>query len=130
MNKLKCYYAHTMTSYNSTIEKQDIELLESLGFEVINPNQPKYQEGCKAYTDKYGWNRVMEYFENVIDEECDIVAFRSLPNGKILSGVAAEVSYAKLNDYPIIELPCSLEQRYMDYPQTKQYLIELGHYKV
>lgn len=129
MNKLKCYYAHTMTSYNSTIEKQDIELLESLGFEVINPNQEKYQKGCKAYTDVHGWNRVMEYFENIVSE-CNIVAFRSLPNGQILSGVAAEVKYAKLNNYPIIELPCSLEKRYMEYPETKQYLIELGHYKI
>jgi hypothetical protein len=130
MVKLRCYYAHTMTSYNSTIEKQDIELLESLGFEVINPNQKKYQEGCKKYSEIYDWDKVMVYFCNVIREECDMVAFRSLPNGKILSGVAAEVKYARQINYPIIELPCSLEQRYMEYPETKQYLIELGHYKV
>jgi hypothetical protein len=130
MKKLRCYYAHTMTSYNSTIEKQDIELLERLEFEVINPNQSKYQEGCKAYTDKHGWQNVMKYFENIIITECDMVAFRSLPNGKILSGVAAEVACAKLNNYPVIELPCSLNNRYMDYPETKQYLIELGHYKL
>lgn len=44
-NKIRCYYAHTMTSYNSTIEKQDIELLKKLGFEVENPNQSKHQSG-------------------------------------------------------------------------------------
>ncbi len=130
MKKLRCYYAHTMTSYNSTIERQDIELLERLGFEVINPNQSKYQEGCKSYCKEHGWENVMEYFEDIISNECDMVAFRSLPNGKILSGVAAEVAHAKVIGYPVIELPCSLNNRYMDYPETKQYLIELGHYKL
>ena len=130
MTKLKCYYAHTMTSYNSTIEKQDIELLELIGFEVINPNQEKYQEGCKKYAEKYGWDKVMDYFKKIIKDDCNIVAFRSLPNGQILSGVSTEVKYAKTIGYPVIELPCSLEKRYMKYSETKQYLTELGHYKV
>lgn len=55
--KLRCYYAHTMTSYGSTIEQQDVELLESLGFEVINPNQKKYQDGCL-----HGWCRFTYFF--------------------------------------------------------------------
>lgn len=130
MNKLKCYYAHTMTSYGSTIEREDISLLRDLGFEVINPSDTKYSEGCKAYSEKYGWDKVMDYFKKVISEECDMVAFRSLPNGQILSGVAAEVQHAIQIGYPVIELPCSIKTRCMEYPETKQYLIELGHYKV
>lgn len=118
-----------MISYNSIIEKQDIELLEKLGFKVINPNQKKYQEGCEAYSKKFGKDKVMTYFENIIKEECDMIAFRSLPNNQILSGVAAEVKFAKQIGYPIIELPCSLEERYMDYSKTKNYLMELGFYK-
>lgn len=129
-NKLRCYYAHTMTSYNSTIEKKDIELLEKLGFEVENPNQPKHQKGCEQYAKLHGWDKVMDYFKKVIEEDCDMVAFRSLPNGQILSGVAAEVQHAISINYPVIELPCSVHKRCMDYPETKQYLIELGHYKV
>jgi len=129
MEKLKCYYAHTMTSYGSTIEKIDVELLEKLGFEVVNPNQPSFQTGCEAYAKKYGWDKVMDYFKKVISEECDMVAFRSLPNGQILSGVAAEVDHAVTIGLPVIELPCSLKKRMLDYPETKQYLIELGHYK-
>ena len=129
MSKLKCYYAHTMTSYGSTIEAQDIQLLERLGFEVINPSKPEIAEGCKKYTEKYGWDKVMNYFKNIVDA-CDLVAFRSLPNGQILSGVAAEVQHAVENSIPVIELPCSINKRCMDYPETKQYLIELGHYKV
>lgn len=128
MKKLKCYYAHTMASYGSTIEKKDVETLEALGFEVENPNQPKHQNGCQAYVKIHGWEKVMEYFEDVV-LECDVVAFRSLPNGDILSGVAYEVAAAIDNEIPVIELPCSIDSRSMDYPETKQYLIELGHYK-
>ena len=129
MGKLKCYYAHTMLSYNSTIEKQDVELLETLGFEVINPNQPKHQIGCKEYAAKHGWDKVMDYFKKVIEEECDMVAFRSLPDGQILSGVAAEVQHAVSINYPVIELPCSINKRSQEYLETKQYLTEVGFYK-
>ena len=128
MKKLKCYYAHTMTSYGSTIEAQDVATLEALGFEVLNPNQPKYAEGCKEYSFIHGWDKVMEYFGDIV-EECDLIAFRSLPNGDILSGVAFEVARAISDGMPVIELPCSITERSMDYPETKQYLIELGHYK-
>jgi hypothetical protein len=130
MKKLKCYYAHTMTSYNSTIEAQDIELLETLGFEVMNPNTDVHQQGCKDYAFTHGVSKVMNYFVEFISTQCDVVAFRALPNGQILSGVATEVDAAITLGIPVIELPCSVRKRMMDYSETKQYLIELGHYKV
>ena len=127
--KLRCYYAHTMLSYNSTIEKQDIELLERLGFEVINPNQKWIQEGCNDYIAEHGRENAMDYFKEIINN-CELVAFRSNPDGSILSGIAFELKYAVETAKPIIELPCSLESRMWDYPKTKKYLIEIGHYKV
>lgn len=129
MKKLLCYYAHTMLSYNSTIEQKDIETLEKLGFDVLNPNQECVQKECSAYGVKYGSDRVMEYFKKLIGS-CDLIAFRSNPDGNILSGVAYELQYAKELEIPIIELPNSLVYRMWDYPRTKQYLIEIGHYKV
>ena len=128
MKKLKCYYAHTMTSYGSTIEEQDLELLKKLGFEIINPNTDKISKGVDKYIDFHGANKVMGYFEKIV-AECDVIAFRSIPGGRLLSGVSAEVQIALELHMPIIELPCSLQTRMMDYPETKQYLIELGHYK-
>jgi hypothetical protein len=127
--KLKCYYSHTMTSYDSTIEQEDIELLERLGFEVVNPNSPDIQSEMEDYINMYGKQNVMDYFKSVV-RFCDVVAFRAIPNGDILSGVSAELEEAIEEEIPIIELPCSLQSRMMDYPETKQYLIELGHYKV
>jgi hypothetical protein len=117
-----------MTSYGSTIEQQDVKLLEKLGFEVINPNTPEIQIGCDEHIESYGRETVMNYFRDIV-EECDVLAFRAIPNGDILSGIAAEVQHALDWNIPVIELPCSLQSRMMDYPETKQYLIELGHYK-
>jgi hypothetical protein len=123
------YYAHTMISYDSTVEAVDISLLERLGFEVMNPNRKQYQDGVKAYIDAFGKERAMQYFINLINT-CDALAFRSLPNGTILSGVAKEIEEAQEMGIPIIELPCNLKNRMLDYPDTKEYLREIGHYKV
>lgn len=125
---MKCYYAHTMISYDSTIEKQDLELLEKLGFEVINPNTEKIKKGCSEYIKMFGKEKVMDYFYDIVCQ-CDIVAFRSIPTGQILSGISRELEAALENNIPIIELPCNLKNRMQEYPETKNYLIELGFYK-
>lgn len=127
--KLKCYYAHTMLSYNSTIEKEDITMLKLLGFKVFNPNQGWVQNECDEHIKEHGKDKTMEYFEHLIDD-CDILAFRGNPDGSILSGISHEVQYAMGTYKPIIEIPCSLTKRMMDYPETKKYLIEIGHYKI
>lgn len=128
VKKLKCYYAHTMLSYGSFIEKEDIALLEKLGFEVENPNQEKHQIGCQEYAKEHGKETVMDYFATVIDS-CDLVAFRGNPDGSILSGVGYEIAYTKKIELPVIELPCRLHSRSMSYPETKEYLAEVGYYK-
>lgn len=117
-----------MLSYGSTIEEQDIKTLESLGFEVINPSSKEIADGCNKFIELFGRERVMKYFSDIV-LGCDVVAFRSLPSGEILSGIAYEIDVARVDGIPIIELPCNLKQRSLDYPTTKQMLIELGHYK-
>lgn len=129
MNKPLCYYAHTMLSYDSTIEQQDIQLLERLGFKVVNPNSKKIKEGLKVFLDRNTKDKTMDYFKEIVSE-CDLVAFRALPNGDILSGISAELQMALECNIPIIELPCSLNKRMQEYPETKQYLNEIGFYKV
>lgn len=129
MAKLKCYYAHMMISYGSTIEAEDVAMLEGLGFEVINPNHPRTAIACKSFVAMYGNSRVMEFFADIV-ADCDLLAFRSLPSGEILSGISAEIQEAIKCDIPVIELPCSLNKRMQEYPETKQYLTELGFYKI
>lgn len=125
---IKCYYAHPMYTYGSTLEQRDLELLDALNFEVVNPNCPEVQIGLKDYIELHGISKTMEYFTDIV-ASCDVIAFRALPDGRLLSGVAAEVQYAINTDIPVIELPRLLEKRMMDYPETKEYLTELGFYK-
>lgn len=129
MGRLKCYYAHTMISYDSTIEQKDIAMLEEMGFEVLNPNSDEIKKGFDQFLKFHDRSESMEYFKKVV-ESCDLVAFRALPDGTILSGVAAEVAHALKEKMPVIEIPCSLKKRMQEYPETKEYLTELGFYKI
>lgn len=129
MNKLKCYYSHPMLTYGSTIEQKDLSLLNFLGFEVINPNQPDFQSGCEEYARLNGKDKVMDFFKLEV-LKCDVIAFRGQPCGEILSGVGYEVKGAMEFEMPIIELPVNLVDRIQEYPETKRYLTEIGFYKV
>jgi hypothetical protein len=123
------YYAHTMLSYDSTIEAADVELLQRLGFQVINPGENHHQERLNTYIDAFGEQRQMGYFMRLI-EECDALAFRALSDGTILSGIAKEIEKAQEMGIPVIELPCRIRQRSLDYPETKEFLYEIGFRKV
>jgi nucleoside 2-deoxyribosyltransferase len=117
-----------MPTYGSTIERDDVQLLEKLGFEVLNPNNEDTQRRCQEYIEANGRENSMKFFEGEIDK-CDCVAFRALPDGSILSGVGYEICYAINCDKPVFEMPRMLEQRSMAYHQTKAYLYEVGYRK-
>lgn len=91
---LTCYYAHPMQLYGTPQETKDVQLLESLGFHVINPNVPEYK------------TKDMAYFCDLA-AKADLVAFRSLPDGKISPGVALELKRAR----QVLELPNDTERR-------------------
>ena len=50
--KKKIYYAHTMTTYYSQEETDAVELLESMGYEVVNPSDKKIVEGFELFKKK------------------------------------------------------------------------------
>ncbi len=93
--QLICYYAHPHVTYGSPQESEDIRLLESLGFKVVNPNIPEYQI-----------HKDMEFYLKLASS-ADVVAFRSLPDGKLSPGVSQELQVAKRR----IELPTGIEER-------------------
>lgn len=127
-NKKKVYYAHFMGIYDTPQEKRDIETLESLGFEVVNPNNAKTSKEFKEALNKtptsyeLAFNRV---FGNMV-RSCDVFAFRSLPEGSISSGVYLELQYAETTNKLIIELPSNTERRRMSIDATRQALREFG----
>lgn len=122
---MKVYYAHPVSLYNTPQEKRDIALLESLGFEVENPNTEKHQVGYDIAKAKSSNGSGMEHFFKVV-LACDAIAFRAFPDGKIGSGVMMEVDWALEGKLPVIELPNIVESRKLSRTETKQYLQLLG----
>ena len=114
---MKVYYAHCVSIYGTPQEERDIRLLETLGFEVVNPNAEGNTENYK----KYG----MKYFL-AIALDCDVVAFRALPDGRIPAGVMKEVSAMTLHEKLVIELPSRISGRGISVDETRGYLREVG----
>jgi len=112
---MKIYYAHCLSIYDAPQEKRDLEVLKSLGFEVVNPNCPECAEGYK----KEG----MDYFRRYA-EECEAIAFRALPDGRIPAGIGKEIRMFKDRNKPAIELPSGLLSRLMSIEETREYLME------
>ena len=105
----KCYYAHPMSIYDTAQEKRDIDLLQYLGFEVVNPNRAQYT----------GYD--MDDFCNLA-RTCDVVAFRALPDGSITSGVAEEIKA----HWAVFELPSAISRRSLTITETLEALHESG----
>lgn len=117
---MKIYYAHFSGIYNTKQEERDIETIKNLfpDANIINPNTPEHQEGCK----KSGLK--INYFFNIV-KECDALIFRGCVNGKIGAGIFGEIKIAQEKGIPIIELPSFLD-REMSINETRQMLNELG----
>jgi hypothetical protein len=117
-----------MGIYNTLQEQRDIVTLKQLGLEVVNPNTPEIQKEVDSY-DKSTPEKYMEMFDRIFFQrvyDCDVFAFRGLPNGKIPGGVAKELAQAKLAGKIIIELPCSTISRSMTGEETREYLMDMG----
>ena len=124
---MKVYYAHFMGIYNTPQEERDVKTLEALGLEVVNPNQPEIQKEVKDEMDKH--NDYMLMFENVFFRRvrnCEVFAFKALPDGRIPGGVAMELKEAQKHQKIIIELPSGTHTRSMGKEDTKEYLRDIG----
>ena len=85
---MRVYYAHPMTTYGSEQEQADLELIRVVfgpDAEIINPNHPDHQAGCKILG--------MTYFTEIV-KLCDAVVGRSFEDGEWGSGVYAELAAA------------------------------------
>ena len=115
---MKVYYAHCMVIYNTPQEERDIKTLESMGFEVFNPNCPEMQNAYKEHG-------MIPFFDKV--KECDAIVFRATPDGSIPAGVYGEIEVAINTGKPVIELPSCIKRRYLDVEKTREYLKEVGN---
>ena len=127
--KKKIYYAHTMTTYYSQEEANAVELLESMGYEVVNPSDKKIVEGVELFKRANPSKNYMEYFFDVV-KTCDLLAFSAADDDKLTSGVVKEVLYALSTRMPVIEIHTidSLNpERFMSLEKTREYLTKNSH---
>jgi hypothetical protein len=118
--KMKCYYSHCKAIYDTPQEDRDIDLLERLGYEVVNPNMKIHREMCEDFG-----SGGMDYFIGQV-MKCDVLAFRSLPNGEIPAGVWTEIRTALDNIIAIFELPRFYNRTILSVDATRDYLKEVG----
>ena len=117
---MKVYYAHCMAIYGTPQEARDIATLEALGLTVVNPNTPECDAGYIA--------QGMDYFKRFVTE-CDAIAFRAVPDGRIPAGIWREIQMFRESpgvSKPVIELPSSIWERGMSPDATREYLKEIG----
>ena len=122
---MQVYYAHCMSIYHTPQEKRDIELLESLGFVVLNPSHPDIEEAFQEFLKDSTLYPPM-YFWHMKIEKCDVLAFKALPDGSISAGVASEIEYANKLGKPVFEIPTGIGRRTQTLEQTREYLREVG----
>jgi len=115
--KPRVYYAHPINIYNSPRERRDLEALEYMGFEVVNPNGPEHDAGYRE--------EGMDYFYDLVGE-CDGIAFRAFADGNIPAGVAKEVNWMVVKGGFVIELPTCIDRRTCDVEDTRTFLRESG----
>jgi hypothetical protein len=121
MNKIKkIYYAHPVSLYNTPQEERDLATLKYLWPDAViyNPNSHHDQQGYKEWG--FNW-----FLDRVSD--CDLLVFRSFPDGKIGAGVWKEVNWANVEcAIPVIEIPMLMESRVLSVDDTREYLKHTG----
>lgn len=111
---MKVYFARPISAYGNLQDQRDLQLLNDLGFEVVNPNK-------KALEKEYKSRGIDTYLDLVV--ECDLVVFRSFVDGNISAGVYKEITCG----VPVLELPNITSRRALSVEDTREYLKLLGN---
>lgn len=114
---MKIYFARPLSNYKSLQDLRDLELIQKLGFEIINPDKDEF---TRLYKEKG-----FQIFNDAV-KECDGLIFRSFVDGKIGSGVASEIQTAREEGLFILELPTITSNRILNIEDTREYLKLLG----
>lgn len=122
-DKKRCYFSRPRPFYKTSQDKKDIELLESMGYEVIDPavrslaiSSPPEEVAIIGRMAKYKF----------LVKGCDVLAFRSFPDLKIGAGVLKEIVWAEESDIPVFELPTDTGGRALSVEETRKYISKMG----
>jgi hypothetical protein len=133
---MRIYYAHCLAIYGTPQEQRDLATLRTLGFVIVNPNNPMIEARCDEYKQapvdgalrrgRDDGDAVLEDIFKPLVEDADAFAFRALPDGAISNGVARELAWAQAANKPVIELPSGIARRAIGLAETREYLKEVG----
>jgi hypothetical protein len=115
---MKIYYARPINLYKTKQDIRDMELLTKLFGDVVNLDKEELQRQYNI--------EGMDVFTTAV-ADCEALAFRSFPDGKISAGVKKEIDKAIELGKPVIELPTITETRVLSVEDTRSYLTYLGH---
>jgi hypothetical protein len=118
------YYAHFMGIYDTPQEARDIKTLEDIGLQVLNPNNKAISKEFEDMDGPYEGRFSKVFLDRV--RQCEVFAFKALPDGRIPGGVAMELSVAQSHNKLIIELPSGTHARKMGRDDTREYLHDIG----
>jgi hypothetical protein len=121
------YYAHCMDIYDEPQETEDLVLLSDLGFRVFNPNNGLTQVHVSLAKEK-GLDVMEEVFLTAV-QNCDLLAFRAQPDGRLAPGVAKEIMYAADAGMPIVQVPTGMKMEVIPVREIQNHLDLIGKRK-
>ncbi|VVB80637.1 Uncharacterised protein [uncultured archaeon] len=105
VEKPKMYFGHPISFYDVPIEAKLIEVIRSRfpDYEVVNPNQPFFQEGYQRWRNETG-NGMNFYFKEVLPS-MGAGTFLAFPEDlKLGAGVWGEAEFISSRNGPIFEV--------------------------
>jgi hypothetical protein len=114
-----------MNIYGSEQENRDIEMLQQMRFEVVNPSDKVYADEYDQWLKDNPDKSPMGYWQDLA-VTCQGIAFRACPDGAIPAGVAKEIAVMRERGCPVIELPSCVLRRTLKVDETKEFLRESG----
>ena len=133
MKQLKVYYAHCVSLYGTKQEASDVKMLESMGFEVMNPGSKEFLADLEAARKNdrgllespfAGGDRLRGRWQ-ILANSCHGLAFRSYVDGTINADLHTQIREAINRGKFVFELPRQIDSRALTSAQTRAVLLEI-----
>lgn len=120
------YYSHGMHIFNTPQEKRDIEIIQAMGYSVMNPNNKYTASQFNEALQTMDYSDAFDYVFGAMIKASELLIFRSHPDGSIPFTVGKEIEFANNIERVVLELPSGISRRKLDSGETEEYLREIG----